>query len=82
VPATTRESRALAAAVRELRARKHVTQEGLALQAGLGINYVSRLERGLHRPSFEAVARIAATLGVPLPELAGLYEARLREDQP
>jgi len=79
VPAETDQRKALASAVRELRGRRNVTQEELSTQAGLGINYVSQLERGYHSASWVAVGRLAVALNVPLSELADLYERRLRE---
>lgn len=76
---STRESRALASAVRELRARRKVTQEDLSTSAGFGIHYVSQLERGYHSASWVSVAKLAAALDVPLAEVATVYEARLRD---
>lgn len=74
-----RERRALAIAVRELRARKALKQEEVGEAAGLGRNYLTTLESGRTNPSFDALVRLARGLGVPLSELILLYEERLRD---
>jgi len=80
VPETLiRERRAMATAVRELRARRAMKQEEVADAAGLGRNYLTTLERGRMNPSFEALVCIARALGVEFSELARLYEDRLHE---
>jgi transcriptional regulator with XRE-family HTH domain len=50
--------------VREARRRKGLSQEELALDAGMKRSYVSDLERGTRNPSIKALARLAAALGV------------------
>lgn len=42
----------LGAVLRELRVQAGLTQEGLALEAGLGRNHVSEIERGIRNPTF------------------------------
>jgi transcriptional regulator with XRE-family HTH domain len=74
-----RERRALAIAVRELRARKSLRQEEVCHVAGLGRNYLTMLESGRTNPSFEALVRVATGLGVSLTELTQVYEQRLGE---
>jgi transcriptional regulator with XRE-family HTH domain len=74
-----RERRALAVAVRELRARKALKQEEVGEAAGLGRNYLTTLESGRTNPSFDALVRLARGLDVPLSELILLYEERLRD---
>lgn len=74
-----RERRALAIAVRELRARRALKQEEVGEAAGLGRNYLTTLESGRSNPSFDALVRLARGLGVPLSELVTLYEERLRD---
>lgn len=75
----TAKQKALARAVREWRVRVGMTQEGLADAAGLGPNYVSQIERGVHRASFDAVTRIADGLGITLSDLIRVYEERLND---
>ena len=72
-----RERRALAIAVRELRARKALKQEEVGEAAGLGRNYLTTLESGRTNPSFEALVRLSDGLGVTLGELIATYEQRL-----
>jgi transcriptional regulator with XRE-family HTH domain len=69
--------RALAAAVRRLRAKRRVSQEQLSLEAGLHRNYVGRLERAELSPTFEPLVSIARALGVAPGELMGYYEREL-----
>ncbi len=50
--------------VRESRKRRGVSQEQLALDAGMKRSYVSDLERGQRNPSVRALGRLAEALGV------------------
>ena len=50
--------------VRSLRKLRDLTQEELAEEALFSSEYVSKLERGLASPSFEAIARLADSLAV------------------
>jgi transcriptional regulator with XRE-family HTH domain len=70
---------ALAAAIREIRGRKGLTQENVADAAGLNRKTVGSVERLESVPSFDALTAIAHGLGVAFSELALVYEARLRE---
>jgi transcriptional regulator with XRE-family HTH domain len=73
-----RERRALADAVRQLRARERMSQEELSLGAGLGRGFVGELETGRRRASFEAVVAIADQLGVTVAELGERFDAERR----
>ena len=79
-PPLPRERRALANAVRELRARKRLSQEALAEAAGLGGNYISEVETGRKRVGYETVVLIAYGFGMQLSELVRVYEERLAEE--
>jgi transcriptional regulator with XRE-family HTH domain len=70
----TREDPALAPTLRRLRARKGITQEHLAFEAGVAVSALSRLERGLHDPGWALVRSIARALGVSMAELAAAVE--------
>ncbi len=70
---------ALADAIRELRARKRLSQEKVADAAGLNRKTVGSVERRESVPSFTALASIADGLGVSLSELVNVYEQRLGE---
>jgi transcriptional regulator with XRE-family HTH domain len=77
-----RERRALAVAVRELRARERVSQEDLSLSAGLHRGFVGELETGRRRVSFESVVSIADALeDATLAELVERFEAARRRPE-
>lgn len=50
--------------VRKLRSSLGITQEGLALKAGLHRNYISDMERGTRNVSLRAINKVANALGV------------------
>lgn len=50
--------------VRRFRKLKGMSQEQLALEAGMERSYVSDLERGTRNPSVRALGRLANALGV------------------
>lgn len=56
----------LAAEVKELRAEMGLSQEALALSAGVDRTYVSQLERGIANPSLAILCRIADAMGTEL----------------
>jgi len=53
--------------LRRLRTERGLTQEGLALDAGIARNYVSLLELGQYGASLNMIFKLAGALGV-LPE--------------
>jgi transcriptional regulator with XRE-family HTH domain len=55
--------------VRRLRTAKGLSQEELALEAGMKRSYVSDLERGTRNPTVKALGRLAAALDVDPAEL-------------
>jgi transcriptional regulator with XRE-family HTH domain len=59
----------IATNLRELRKKKQITQERLALDANLNRAYVGYIERGERKPSVETLEKIANVLGVELHEL-------------
>jgi transcriptional regulator with XRE-family HTH domain len=59
----------LGANVRHHRKLKGMSQEELALEAGMERSYVSDLERGTRNPSVRALGRLADALGVQPHEL-------------
>lgn len=60
---------AVAANIRRRRARLDLTVDDVAERAGLSAGLVSQLERGKGNPSLATLARLAAALGLRLPEL-------------
>lgn len=55
--------------VRHHRKLKGMSQEELALEAGMERSYVSDLERGTRNPSVRALGRLADALGIQPHEL-------------
>jgi transcriptional regulator with XRE-family HTH domain len=76
-PTIDAELHALAAAIREIRARQQLAQERVAAKGGVGRKYVGQIERAEITPSFAALVAIARGLDVPLSELIRVYEERL-----
>jgi DNA-binding XRE family transcriptional regulator len=61
--------RSLGAEVRARRKRRDLSQEMLALQAGVHTNVIGRLERGTYNPSVLVLQAIASKLNVTLQDL-------------
>jgi transcriptional regulator with XRE-family HTH domain len=61
--------RSLGEEVRERRKQRNLTQEALALEAGIHPNVVGRLERGIYNPSVLVLYAITAKLNTSLLEL-------------
>lgn len=61
--------RAFSRRLAQLRRAAGLTQEQLALRAGVNRTYVGNLEQGVFNPTLWSMARMAAALGVPLTEL-------------
>jgi transcriptional regulator with XRE-family HTH domain len=66
--------RAFADTVRILRTRAGISQESLALQAGVNRGYMGKLEREKHTPTLESIYRLLPVLGVNLVEFATEFE--------
>jgi|UPI000402BA67 transcriptional regulator with XRE-family HTH domain len=66
-PATARQ--VFAYNVRLARRLKDLSQEALALQAGMSRTYVSEVERGERNISIDSMSLLAQALGVPLSKL-------------
>ncbi|HKG38481.1 MAG TPA: helix-turn-helix transcriptional regulator [Conexibacter sp.] len=73
------EHAALGAAVRELRARRGLSQEELGFVSGLHRNYVGAIERGEINATFRILLKLERGLGLPLAELVRLYERNVGE---
>lgn len=56
--------RLIARNLKQIRLSRRVSQEALALQAGVDRTYVSGLERGLRNPSVDILDRLAGVLSV------------------
>ena len=60
--------------LRQLRVKKGLSQEGLALEAGLDRTFVSMLERGLRQPSLSSLFAIASALRIRASRIVRLTE--------
>lgn len=49
--------------VKRLRVAKKLTQEEVALDAGIDLTYMGGIERGKRNPSLEVMVRVAKVLG-------------------
>lgn len=56
--------RLIARNLKHIRLSRRLSQEALALQAGVDRTYVSGLERGIHNPSVDLLDRLAKVLSV------------------
>jgi transcriptional regulator with XRE-family HTH domain len=54
--------------IRRLRVAQGLSQEALAVDAGVDRTYVSRLERGLENPSVAVLEKLASALQSSIPE--------------
>ena len=59
--------------LRRLRTERDWSQEKLAEQAGITLNYVGNLERGEQGPSLHVLVRLARALEVDVPTLVGEF---------
>ncbi len=60
---------ALAQQLRNLRRRRHLTQESLAERAGMDRSYLSGIELGKHNVPLDTICRLAWALGLDVREL-------------
>jgi transcriptional regulator with XRE-family HTH domain len=70
---------ALGRAVRELRARRGLSQEELGFCSRLHRNYVGAIERGEINPTFRILIALARGLALPLSELLVVFERHVVE---
>lgn len=69
---------ALGRAVRELRARRQLSQEALGWRGDLHRNYVGAVEHGEVNPTFRVLLKLGRGLSVPLSELIYFFERHRR----
>jgi transcriptional regulator with XRE-family HTH domain len=55
--------------LRRFRVKRGLSQEALAVDAGVDRSYVGRIERGVENPTVETLSRLAKALEVPPAEL-------------
>ena len=61
--------------VRKLRVKHAISQEALAVDAGVDRSYVGRIERGVENPTVETLERLAVALDAPVAELLAVPKA-------
>ncbi|HKE24965.1 MAG TPA: helix-turn-helix transcriptional regulator [Bryobacteraceae bacterium] len=74
--------RAFADTVRTLRARTGISQEKLALKAGIDRGYMGGLEREKHTPTLESIFRLLPILDVTFTQFAAEFERVLYTRKP
>jgi ribosome-binding protein aMBF1 (putative translation factor) len=62
-------------AIRELRARRDLSQEELGFRSDLHRNYVGAIERGEINPTFRVLLKLERGLAMPLSERVEKYES-------
>ncbi|MEK8024538.1 helix-turn-helix domain-containing protein [Pseudaquabacterium rugosum] len=67
-------ARAFGQALVAMRREVNISQENLALLAGVDRSYMGKLERGQGAPNLAAIVRIAAALGCSAAELVRRFE--------
>jgi transcriptional regulator with XRE-family HTH domain len=72
----------LGRAVRELRARRGLSQEVLGFRSGLHRNYVGAIERGEINPTFRVLIKLSHGLDFELSEIMQLWEERSSDPPP
>lgn len=75
-------AQAVGRTIRELRARRGLSQEDLGFRAGGGgvhRNYVGAVERAEVNATLAVIVRIVSGLGLPLTEVLGVLERHLRD---
>lgn len=55
--------------LRQARLRRDLSQEVLAIEAGVAMNYLSGIERGVRNPTVNVLDRLAKVLGISIAEL-------------
>ena len=55
--------------LKALRLERKLTQEQCAELAGISVDFLSLIERGINAPSFEVLEKVSAALRLPVREL-------------
>ena len=71
----TQPGEAFGKVLRALRAKRGLSQEALALEAGVQRNYVSLIERGVNQPTITIIFKLAAALAMKPSQLIEHVEA-------
>lgn len=68
-------SAAFGLVLREIRKRRGISQEALALEADLQRNYISLIERGINQPTITTIFKLAAALEMKPSQVIELVES-------
>ena len=63
--------------IRQYRQRSGLSQENLALNAGLTVSFIGDIERGVKKPSVESLEKILGVLGISFNQFFD-YETEIR----
>lgn len=63
--------------LRALRVQRGMSQEELALEAGIQRNYVSLIERGINQPTITIIFKLSAALEIKPSKVIALVEAEV-----
>ena len=74
-------SEAFGQVLRTLRLEGGLSQEALALEAGIQRNYVSLIERGINQPTITIIFKLATAMEVKPSQLIELVEAECLKPQ-
>ena len=66
----------LSESVKKARHKIGLSQEALALQAGINRSYVGQIERGIGNPSLQVMVKLATTLELDVADLLQRHKAR------
>ena len=70
----TQPGEAFGKVLRALRAERGLSQEALALEAGVQRNYVSLIERGVNQPTITTIFKLATALEMKPSQVVELVE--------
>ena len=76
--ARSKELQALGQAIREVRKKRDISQERLALEAGLDRTFISSIEAGRRNITFASLLKVSKALEVKPAELLRLWERLAR----
>lgn len=65
--------------IRELRQKKKLSQEKLALDAGIDRTYIGDIEKGTRNVSIEIVEKLSNYFQMPISELFKIVESKVYE---
>ena len=71
---TKQPNEAFGLVLRDLRKERGLSQEALALDAGIQRNYVSLIERGINQPTITIIFKLAAALKIKPSQMIELVE--------